>query len=673
MDELADLERRLAAGEAATAVLPRALDVLRRHLLCPVTGLLDRRAFLGALEAAIQPAGAGDSGFALVRVQVEGLERLRRESGYARADRALAELARRVRPWAAAGGRLGADDLGFLFPSPEEGALKEMERSLSLWTDEAGRALSLAARVRTARFPRDGGDPKTLLSGVEAIGPLDGLQGPGEWRTHANLLALANLVRESASSAPADELARRVLAAIVQATGTERAILLVAAGGGELQPRFAIDGEGQASAEPGPYSRSLPLSVYRTGRPEARVLSADLTPAEMATSAGTLGLRAVMAAPLVAAGKRLGVVYVDSKGSVRRFEEADLALFEALAAQAALALERARDEEERRAHLERENKSLAEALSGGDAVVGQSPALTKLLDALRRVAPGEVTVTLQGESGTGKGHLARLLHALSGRRDRPFVEIDCAAIPEGLFESELFGHVEGAYTGAGAASDGLLAVAHGGTVLLDRVSELPLPLQGKLLRFLETREVRPVGATEARRIDVRVVAATTGDLGELAAKGAFREDLFFRLHVVRLHVPPLRDRGGDVLALARHFLDRFAAETGRPPIRLSEAAQRALLAHAWPGNIRELKNRLHRAVALGTADELEPDILELGTESAEHPLREARRRAIDEFEEGYVRRALEAHGWNVAATARALGLARQNLHKLITKYGVARP
>jgi two-component system response regulator AtoC len=253
-------------------------------------------------------------------------------------------------------------------------------------------------------------------------------------------------------------------------------------------------------------------------------------------------------------------------------------------------------------------------------MVGSSASMQRVFERIGKVAPTDATVLILGESGTGKELVARAIHEGSGRADETFVPVNCASIPEALLESELFGHERGAFTGAVAAAQGLVAAAHRGTLFLDEVGELPPSAQARLLRVLQESEVRRVGASKAKRVDVRVVAATHRDLAAMVKEGAFREDLYFRLKVVEVELPPLRDRGDDVLELAEALLEESAARLGAPGLELSEEAERALVRHHWPGNVRELANAIERAVILHDAGPLTPELLGLAdTEAPDTP------------------------------------------------------
>jgi two-component system response regulator HydG len=236
-----------------------------------------------------------------------------------------------------------------------------------------------------------------------------------------------------------------------------------------------------------------------------------------------------------------------------------------------------------------------EALTG---MIGSSPLMKELYAKIRKVAPTNATVLVNGETGTGKELVAKALHRESPRTQRPLISVNCAAIPDTLIEAELFGHEKGAFTGAASNREGLVAAADGGTLFLDEIGELPLEAQARLLRVLQEGEVRPIGSVESRKVDVRLVAATHRDLGKLSREGKFREDLYFRINVVQLKLPPLRERGKDILTLAETFVQRYCAELKKPPLVLSPEAIQAITTYTWPGNIRELENAIQRAVIL---------------------------------------------------------------------------
>ncbi|MBX3471282.1 MAG: sigma-54-dependent Fis family transcriptional regulator [Planctomycetes bacterium] len=324
------------------------------------------------------------------------------------------------------------------------------------------------------------------------------------------------------------------------------------------------------------------------------------------------------------------------------------------------------------------------------ALGGDSPAIAALRALVERVAASDASVLVRGETGTGKELVARALHGLSARRDGPFVAINCAAMPEALLESELFGHVKGAFSGAVEARPGLFQRASGGTLLLDEVGDMSLPLQAKLLRVLQERRARPVGGADERPFDVRVVAATHRDLRDAAAAGAFRADLLFRLDVIGIDVPPLRARGRDVLVLAERALAEQAARAGKRVTGLSPAAAERLLAYAWPGNVRELHNCIERAVALCEGERLEPGDLPAvvraatpapaaDTPAADTPAADplialapgvdaAGLPTLEAMERRYVHHVLDLAGGNKALAARVLGLDRKSLYRKLERW-----
>jgi formate hydrogenlyase transcriptional activator len=319
-------------------------------------------------------------------------------------------------------------------------------------------------------------------------------------------------------------------------------------------------------------------------------------------------------------------------------------------------------------------------------IVGRSPALSKVLSLVETVAPTTSTVLILGETGTGKELVARAIHDRSPRRDRPLVKVNCSAISAGLVESELFGHVRGAFTGAVESRTGRFEIADGGTIFLDEIGELPLDTQVKLLRVLQEREIEPVGSSRPRKVDVRVIAATNRDLEKDVAAGRFRADLFFRLNVVPIRMPPLRAREGDIALLAHFFADRFAREFGKRIERIDPESLRRLLAYPWPGNVRELSNVIERAVVLarGPVLEVAPELVPEGVSAPPEPAPAAAASAppsasgqtLEELERRHIRETLERAGWVIEGAhgaAAALGMNASTLRSRMKKLGVRRP
>jgi transcriptional regulator with PAS, ATPase and Fis domain len=313
---------------------------------------------------------------------------------------------------------------------------------------------------------------------------------------------------------------------------------------------------------------------------------------------------------------------------------------------------------------------------GPEGIVGGGPAMRALFALLERAIHSHASVLLSGETGTGKDLLARAIHRGGARQRGAFVAVNCAAFPDTLLESELFGHVWGAFTGADRAKKGLFEVAHGGTLFLDEVGETSPSLQAKLLRALQEREVRPVGGARSRAVDVRLVAATNRNLRTEVVARRFREDLYYRLAVFPIRVPALRERPEDVLPLAELFLRRFGAREGKPGCRLTAKAADLLRAHAWPGNVRELENEIQRALALAEpGGALTPQHFSERVRGALEPVAagaggETLRETLDRIEAWLIRRALDAHGGRRAATARSLGITREGLYKKMQRFGI---
>jgi DNA-binding NtrC family response regulator len=307
-----------------------------------------------------------------------------------------------------------------------------------------------------------------------------------------------------------------------------------------------------------------------------------------------------------------------------------------------------------------------------EGMVGQSIAMRTVFALLERAAATDFTVLLEGETGTGKGKAAEALHAASARRDRPFIVVDCGAIPANLLESELFGHERGAFTGAHARRVGAFEEAHGGTIFLDEVGELPLDLQPKLLRALESREIRRVGANLHQRVDVRVIAATNRDLREEVNQGRFRSDLYFRMAVVRITLPPLRVRPEDIAGLVEQILAKAGAGAAADKLRTPEFLL-SLQRSAWPGNVRELRNHIERCLVFQDAALPDPDSPQPPPSLAVDPrvaYAEARRHALDDFERAYVTALLDLHGGRVSQAAASAGIDRVYLYKLMRRHGI---
>jgi two-component system response regulator GlrR len=314
-------------------------------------------------------------------------------------------------------------------------------------------------------------------------------------------------------------------------------------------------------------------------------------------------------------------------------------------------------------------KLLVKELYGMENVVARSPQMQRLFQQIAQVADTDATICLLGETGTGKEVVARVVHANSRRAQGPFIALNCAAIPETLFESELFGHIKGAFTNAHAAKKGLFQSANGGTLFLDEIGEMPLSMQVKLLRAVQDREVKEVGADHTTKVDVRIIVATNRDLGEAVKSGTFRSDLYYRVQVVPLVIPPLRERRDDIPVLAHHFLKQSVGRTNKNVTGFTPSAMQKLGMYHWPGNVRELENAIEKAVIMSRQDLITPDLLPSITAVTEAPLKPLTE-AKEDFERNYLKSVLQLTNGNISRAAQFAGRYRADFYKMLRKYGL---
>jgi transcriptional regulator with GAF, ATPase, and Fis domain len=439
-----------------------------------------------------------------------------------------------------------------------------------------------------------------------------------------------------------------------------------------------------------PAARPIPISrsVFRRVVTErAAIIVAD-APQDMLQSESLLGaeIRSILAVPLWKGDDILGVLQLDNRLRADVFSSSDLDISTVLAHHASLAVANARLMQRLRAaeeQLKKENtflKTREESRRVGkerQEIIGQSSAMRALLEQLAKVVDTRVTVLVEGETGVGKELIAAALHYGSRRRAQLFVTQNCAAIPENLLESELFGHRRGAFTGAHEDKKGLFEIADGGTLFLDEVGELHSALQSKLLRVLQEGQIRPVGATHERRVNVRIVAATNRDLRKAVAEGTFREDLYYRLEAFPLRVPPLRERREDIRPIAEHWLARYRIELGKAVAGFTQQAVDLLEAYDWPGNVRELQNEVQRLViqiedgAFVTPEMLSPRVRRIeGVIERVRPTKGTLKEMLDQVERWLLVEALRDHNNNKTATAKTLGITREGLHKKLRSFGL---
>jgi serine/threonine-protein kinase PknK len=586
-------------------------------------------------------------------------------------------------------------------PAPLWSRGPALEAAVHLATDEgngdAARRFEVA-RTDAARTLRDG-TPAALAASLAtvgwaraaAVGAADVAFAP------AQVLALEGIVRALSARDGLRPLLAQVLDTLVLWTGVERGLLLLRAPDGRLVPRAARnlarrDLEGEQLA----LSQTIARRAIDTG--DAVVATDALSTLGAAhASVHALRLRSVLAVPLLARGEALGVVYLDDRVRKGAFGPNELAWVRVVASQAAMAIADARDAvllrraarraerarvrvegllQERETELEATRTELELTRDGGenryryDEIAGRSEPMRELLRLVDRVTGSDVPVLVVGESGTGKELIARAIHANGGRSGRAFISENCASVPEPLLESTLFGHVRGAFTGASSTRAGLFDVADGGTLFLDEIGEMSLGMQAKLLRVLQDGEVRAVGSERARRVDVRVIGATHRDLEAMVTAGTFREDLFYRLNVITLRVPALRERPEDIPLLFNHFASKHA---GGRAVKVTRAAMAKLIAFPWPGNVRQLENEVRRALVLadGAIDmtELSADVVRGGPSAARGSSFHLRSR-VDALESSLVQEALAKTRGNQTRAAQMLGLSRFGLQKMMKRLGV---
>jgi transcriptional regulator with GAF, ATPase, and Fis domain len=440
----------------------------------------------------------------------------------------------------------------------------------------------------------------------------------------------------------------------------------------------------------GPTLQPIPVtrSVFRKVVSErAAVLAAD-APREVAQTESLMGaqIRSVLGVPLWRGEEILGVLQMDNRESAGVFTSADLDVCAVLGHHASLAVANARLVQRLKAaeeKLKKENaflKTREESRRVGKAeqeIIGQSTAMRSLFDQLTKVVDTRVTVLIEGETGVGKELVAAAVHYRSRRRTQLFVSQNCAAMPENLLESELFGHKKGSFTGAHEDKKGLFEIADGGTLFLDEVTEMPMSLQSKLLRVLQEGEIRAIGATQEKRVNVRIVAATNRNVEKEVKEGRFREDLYYRLSVFPIRVPPLRERREDIPLLAESFLKRYSSEVGKPAAGYSQQTMELLQAYDWPGNVRELQNEVQRLViqidpgSFVTPELLSPRIRQVeGVVDKVRPTKGTLKEMMDQIERWLLIESLREHDNNKTAAAKSLGITREGLHKKLRGFGL---
>ncbi|RJR27258.1 MAG: sigma-54-dependent Fis family transcriptional regulator [Candidatus Latescibacterota bacterium] len=501
----------------------------------------------------------------------------------------------------------------------------------------------------------------------------------------SKLETLSDATKALSSTLDLDEVLEKIVDSTIHLADTDRGFLMLAAESGALEFRIARDREKRSLAEDDfTVSRSIVNDVARSAEPLFISNILDYERFKDQKSVIDLNLQRAVCVPLTIGDSVIGVIYTDANRVSSVFAPEDMSVIGAFASQAAIAIENAKLHGKlvvSRESLAQENLQLREELSGRyqfSGIIGHSKTMQEIFITIQKVAPLTTTVLIQGETGTGKELIARAIHFNGPRKNGQLVAINCGAMPPNLLESELFGHKKGAFTGATSDKAGLFEAASGGTIFLDEVGEMPAELQVKLLRALQEGEIRRVGENADRKVNVRVIAATNRDLKEDVAKGLFRSDLYYRLNVVPITIPPLRDRRDDIMPLAEHFLKKYAAKMGKSGVSISSDAMKLLLLSAWPGNVRELENTIERGLALcGDSKVLKaphfPQIGEgvsaLGNVESGLSLKER----LKTLERQIIIETLGRTGWRVSKAAELLDVSRQHLHNKIREYNITLP
>lgn len=490
--------------------------------------------------------------------------------------------------------------------------------------------------------------------------------------TPSSLETLSSIAATINSLEDPDRLLERILESAMEAIDAERGFILLVSPNGlpDLEVKGHLNFKEAELGELERISRSAVTEVIRSGEPLLLYEAQKDDRFGSTKSVVVEQIQSIACVPLTLKSRRIGAIYLDSISQRGRFTRDSLPLLTAIANQSAVAIENARLYQS----IREENRQLRgeiQRIHGFSEIIGRSRPMRDVFETMSRVIDSDASVLIQGESGTGKELVARAIHYNGHRKDKPFVAVFCGSLPDELLESELFGHRKGAFTGAVSDKKGLFEVANQGTVFLDEVGDLSPRMQTSLLRVLQEGEIRRVGDTEIRRVDVRVVSATNKSLEDLTGSGEFREDLYYRLNTIDILLPPLRRRGSDIDLLANHFLDHFAVD-GRSGIRgFAESALEAMRSYPWPGNVRELENVIERAVVMSGSELITVDDLRLRPLERRDPFELGT--TLKDMERIVTLRTLDELDGNISEAAKSLGVSRRWLHYKLKEWGPDNP
>ncbi len=477
-----------------------------------------------------------------------------------------------------------------------------------------------------------------------------------------------------------ETLLTRILDLIIEKTSAENGMIILFGEQGDINVELARNFEKSSITRP---EREISRNIINdVNKQQTSICLADALKSDyrQVGSVGGLAIRSVICVPIKLKETLLGVIYLDNRNKPDIFNALTILLLEKAGEQITFAVDNLRN----RNQLERQNDDLENLLRSNynfEPFIGHHSSIIRIMDIVSKVARTDATVLIEGETGTGKELVARALHFNGHRAKKPLMAINCAAMPENLLESELFGYVRGAFTGANTDKKGKFEAANGGTVFLDEIGEMHQSLQVKLLRILQSGEYSPVGSEEVRRCDVRIIAATNRDLKKLVDEGNFRNDLYYRLNIVRLTMPRLIDRRSDILVLADHFLKKYRQKVDKPALKLSRAAQQHLLHYHYPGNVRELENIIERSTIMAKSDFIESDDLTSEVRSSlgdgamnekilQLPFKDAKRKIVDEFERTYIAHALADARGVIRKAAEAAKMDVKNFYTKLVNLGI---
>jgi Nif-specific regulatory protein len=714
-------------GEHASEVLTNA-KLYHDATRDPLTDLYRRPELERHLAVETRLARHTNTPVGLIMIDIDGLGRINQAEGRARGDKVISRVARLIRAQVREGDaciRYGGEEFAVVLPGTDpDGSLATAEKIRRSVEDYPGFGGGVSVRVSAgvAVFPQhaesperllrkadqtlfiakqEGGNkvlmwhrriPKHALRSDKLIGIITGNQA----KDYRNVMLLLDTIVVVNSVLERQQVLTTLLDIMLQLSGCARGVLFLEREG-RLEMELGLDGRGN-SLSPDDTCRDVLEHVRRQQVPLLVRAEDEEEENSLAEAVRSLGLELVLALPLLVKGKTIGCLYLDARESNPELEESDLIFMQALGRELGNALEKARLYQEnleqkqaledltarlaqkvqtQASELAQANRDLSEfkLRFNYDQIIGKSEAMQKVFKLLDRITDTNVSVLVQGETGTGKELVARALHYNGPRRDAPFVSVNCSAITESLMESELFGHVKGAFTGADRDKAGLFEQAHGGTIFLDEVQDMSPGMQRELLRVLQEGEVRRVGGKDIIHVDVRVVSASNRDLRLLVQEGQFRQDLFYRLNVVSTLLPPLRDRKEDIPLIVHKLLEKERAQDGSP-LKISKDALRAVLRYDWPGNVRELQNQIEKASLLMEGDTILEEHLRLEGDGAERTGVSALfeleySEAKQSFAREYLKSILARNGGNVTRSAAEAGVVRSSFHKMMRKHGIS--